>query len=354
MSKILMKGNEAIAQAAIQAGSKYFFGYPITPQNEIPAYMAKKLPEVDGVFLQAESEIGAINMVFGAAGAGARVMTSSSSPGISLKQEGISYIAGAKLPCVIVNIMRVGPGLGGILPSQGEYFQATKGGGHGDYHLIVYAPATVQENADLTIKAFNIADKYRNPVMILADGMLGQMMEPVEFKEQEYSIKEKLWATTGCDGTRPKNLINSLYINPNILEQELEKALRKYKFIEQNEVMWEEYNCKDANIIVIAYGTISRIIKSVIKKAINKNIKVGLIRPITLWPFPYEIIYKNALKENVIAFLAVEMSMGQMVEDVKIGVKGKKPVFFKGKLGGLVPTTKEILQEIEYILGELL
>jgi 2-oxoglutarate ferredoxin oxidoreductase subunit alpha len=250
--------------------------------------------------------------------------------------------------------MRVGPGLGGILPSQGDYFQATKGGGHGDYHLIVYAPATVQENADLTIKAFNIADKYRNPVMILADGMLGQMMEPVEFKEQEYSIKEKLWATTGCDGTRPKNLINSLYINPNILEQELEKALRKYKFIEQNEVMWEEYNCKDANIIVIAYGTISRIIKSVIKKAINKNIKVGLIRPITLWPFPYEIIYKNALKENVIAFLAVEMSMGQMVEDVKIGVKGKKPVFFKGKLGGLVPTTKEILQEIEYILGELL
>ncbi|QUI24550.1 3-methyl-2-oxobutanoate dehydrogenase subunit VorB [Vallitalea pronyensis] len=354
MEKVLMKGNEAIAEAAIQAGCKYFFGYPITPQNEIPAYMAKKLPKIDGgVFLQAESEVSAINMVYGAAGAGARVMTSSSSPGISLKQEGISYIAGAALPCVIVNIVRGGPGLGGIQPAQSDYFQSVKGGGHGDYHLIVYAPSTLQEMVSLTMEAFDIADLYRNPVMVLGDGMLGQMMEPVSFeKPPARELPEKDWSTTGCDGSRKPNVINSLYIDPEELEIEVNKTYKKYEVIKENETRYETYNCEDADIIVAAYGTTARIVKSVIDMAKEKGVKVGLIRPITIWPFPYAPVEAYADKDHVKAFLTVEMSMGQMVEDIRLGVKNKKPVHFYGRTGGMVPTPDDILSEILKIVEE--
>lgn len=349
-----MKGNEAIAEAAIQAGCKYFFGYPITPQNEIPAYMAKQLPKIGGTFLQAESEVSAINMVYGAAGAGGRVMTSSSSPGISLKMEGVSYIAGAELPCVIVNIVRGGPGLGGIQPAQSDYFQATKGGGHGDYHLIVYAPATIQEMVDLTMEAFDVADQYRNPVMILGDGMLGQMMEPVSFnKPPKRDLALKTWASTGYDGTRERNIINSLYIDPAELENVVNRIFEKYEEVKEKETRFEEYNCDDADIIVSAYGTTSRIVKSVIEDAEKKGIKVGLIRPVTVWPFPYVPFETWASKDHVKAFLSVEMSMGQMVEDVKIGVNGQKPVYFYGRTGGMVPTPDSILHKIEEIMEEV-
>jgi 2-oxoglutarate/2-oxoacid ferredoxin oxidoreductase subunit alpha len=354
MEKVLMKGNEAIAEAAIQAGCKYFFGYPITPQNEIPAYMAKKLPKIGGVFLQAESEVSAINMVYGAAGTGARVMTSSSSPGISLKQEGISYIAGAGLPCVIVNIVRGGPGLGGIQPAQSDYFQAVKGGGHGDYHLIVYAPSTLQEMVSLTMEAFDVADVYRNPVMILGDGMLGQMMEPVEFiKPPARDLPKKDWATTGCDGTRKPNIINSLYIDPAELEIEVDNTYKKYKLIEEKEVRFEEYNCENAEIIITAYGTTSRIVKSVIEMAKEEGINVGLIRPITLWPFPYEPVERYANEDHVKAFVSVEMSKGQMIEDIRLGVNGKKDVYFYGRTGGMVPTPDDIMAEIRKIVKEV-
>lgn len=350
MGKVLMKGNEAIAEAAIQAGCRYFFGYPITPQNEIPAYMAKRMPQVGGAFLQAESEVAAINMVYGAAGAGARVMTSSSSPGISLKQEGISYIAGAELPCVIVNIVRGGPGLGGIQPAQSDYFQATKGGGHGDYRLIVYAPATIQELVNLTMESFDVADTYRNPVMILGDGILGQMMEPVEFKKRTpRTLPKKTWATTGHDGSRPRNIINSLYIDPKELEDVVNKIYNKYEIIEEKEVRFEEYNAEQADIIVAAYGTTARIIKGIIDRG-DIGIKIGLIRPITVWPFPYLPFVKYADKNHVKAFLSVEMSKGQMVEDVKIGVNGKKPVYFYGRTGGMVPTPNDIVKEIKRIM----
>ncbi len=353
MAKVLMKGNEAIAEAAVKAGCKYFFGYPITPQNEIPAYMSKRLPEIGGCFLQAESEVAAINMVYGAAGAGARVMTSSSSPGISLKQEGISYIAGAELPCLIVNIVRGGPGLGGIQPAQSDYFQATKGGGHGDYHLVVLAPATIQEMVDLVMDAFDIADQYRNPVMILGDGMLGQMMEPVEFTEREARLlPEKNWATTGYKGDRPRNIINSLFIDPQALENHVLRLQKKYDAIRQNETRVECYGCDDAEIIVAAYGTTSRVVKNVIEQARNEGIRVGLIRPISLWPFPEERFVAWAEKEHVKAFLTVEMSTGQMIEDVRLGVNGKKPCHFYGRTGGMVPDPQDILAEIKRIRGE--
>lgn len=355
MAKVLMKGNEAIAEAAIQAGCRYFFGYPITPQNEIPAYMAKKLPQMGGAFLQAESEVSAINMVYGAAGAGARVMTSSSSPGISLKQEGISYIAGAELPCVIVNIVRGGPGLGGIQAAQSDYFQATKGGGHGDYHLVVFAPSTIQEAVDLTMDAFDVADQYRTPVMILGDGMIGQMMEPVEFKKKEgRSLAEKTWATSGCKkDERPRNIINSLYIKPPVLEAVVHRIFDRYEAIKENETKVEMYNCEDAEVILVAYGTIARIAKSVIEMAAKKGIKLGLIRPVTLWPFPEKAFHEYRDKDHVKAFLSVEMSMGQMVEDVKQAVNGKKPVYFTGRTGGMVPTPKEIIEKVESILEEV-
>ncbi|MGI6168241.1 MAG: 3-methyl-2-oxobutanoate dehydrogenase subunit VorB [Christensenellales bacterium] len=352
MSKVLIKGNEAIAEAAIQAGCRFFFGYPITPQNEIPEYMAYRMPQVGGCFLQAESELAAINMVYGASGAGARVMTSSSSPGISLKQEGISFMATVQLPCVVVNMVRGGPGLGSIQPSQGDYFQATKGGGHGDYHVFVLAPASVQEAADMVMEGFDIADQYRIPVMILGDGMIGQMMEPVEFKvPPKRDLPEKTWASTGWrdQAARPRSIINSLYITGNDLEQINLALQEKYAEITANEVRWEEYECEGAEIIVAAYGTVARIMRNVIALAKKEGIRVGLIRPKTLWPFPAQIYAQAAQWDSVRSFLCVEMSAGQMVEDVRLAVGGIKPVHFYGRLGGAIPEPSEILSEIKKI-----
>jgi len=349
--KTLMKGNEAIAEAAIRAGCRYFFGYPITPQSELPAYLARKFPEVGGTFLQAESEVAASNMVYGAAGAGARVLTSSSSPGISLKAEGISYIAGAELPAVIINIMRGGPGLGSIQPSQADYFQATKGMAHGDFYLTVLAPSSVQEAVDLTMDAFDIADKYRNPVLIVGDGIIGQMMEPVEFKDpiDPDDLPKKEWATDGAKG-RERNIINSLALDPHDLEDHNLKLKAKYDRMKEEEVRYEELYTEDADIIIVAYGTTARIATSAIEMARKDGYKVGLIRPITLFPFPSDIINETA--DRVENFLTVEMSLGQMVEDVKLAVSGKKPVHFYGRTGGVVPSPEEIVEEIEKIGGE--
>lgn len=341
---LLMKGNEAIAEAAIQAGCRYYFGYPITPQNELGEYMARRLPEEGGVFLQAESEVAAINMVHGAAGAGARVMTSSSSPGVALMQEGISYIAGAELPCVLVNMMRGGPGLGGIQPSQSDYFQSTKGGGNGDYRLIVFGPSSIQEMIDLTMEAFEIAEKYSNPVMILGDGLLGQMMESVQFnpiEQGKYAAERAAKATTGAKG-RERNIITTLHLKPEELEAHNNKLQQKYQIIEENEARYELVECDDAEIILVAYGTTSRVVQSAIDKARADGIKVGMIRPITLWPFPYKAF--DAVKEAK-TYLCVEMSSGQMVEDVKLAVPGKNVCFY-GRTGGVVPTTEEIYAEI--------
>ena len=350
MPKVLMKGNEAIGAAAIEAGCKYFFGYPITPQSELPEYMARELPKVGGVFLQAESEIAAINMVYGAAGAGARVMTSSSSPGIALKQEGISYIAGAELPCVIVNIMRGGPGLGSIQPSQTDYFQATRGGGNGDYRMVVLAPANVQELVDLMIEGFDIADQYRNPVMILGDGMIGQMMEPVEFKAPEKrELPEKDWATVGTGGKRKPNIINSLYLEAEELERHNIKLQKKYQEMKQNEVKVESYNIEDAEIVIAAHGTTSRIAKTAISRLEKEGYKVGLIRPITLWPYPYDEF--NKIDDKCKGILTVEMNAGQMVDDVKIAVRGRFPVYFHGRTGGMAPTPNEIVEKVKEIYG---
>ena len=346
MSKVLMKGNEALAEAAIRAGCRHFFGYPITPQTEVSAYMAKKMPKIGGTFLQAESEVAAINMVYGAGGAGVRVMTSSSSPGISLKQEGISYIAGADVPCVIVNIVRGGPGLGGIQPAQSDYFQATKGGGHGDYHLVVLAPSSIQEMVDLTSDAFDIGDKYRCPVMIMGDGMLGQMMEPVEFKDADASeLPEKTWATTGTGMKRKKNIINSLFLEAAELEKLVLERQERYARIAENEVRYEAVDTEDADVVLVAYGTTSRIAKTAMAKAKEMGLKVGIIRPITLWPFPFEA-FNKALNGKEKKFLCVEMSTGQMVEDVKLAVGDKAEVHFFGRTGGIVPTPKEILNKI--------
>ena len=350
MAKVLMKGNEAIGAAAIEAGCKYFFGYPITPQSELPEYMARELPKIDGVFLQAESEIAAINMVYGAAGTGARAMTSSSSPGISLKQEGISYIAGAELPCVIVNIMRGGPGLGSIQPSQTDYFQATRGGGNGEYRLVVLAPANVQELVDLIIEGFDIADQYRNPVMILGDGMIGQMMEPVEFKSpKKRELLPKDWATVGTGGRRKPNIINSLYLAAEELEKHNIKLQEKYKEIKENEVKVESYNIEDADVVIAAYGTTSRIARTAISQLEKEGYKVGLIRPITLWPYPYDEFDK--ISDKCKGILTVEMNTGQMIDDVKIAVKGKYPVYFHGRTGGMIPTPNEIIEKVKEIYG---
>ena len=346
MAKVLMKGNEAIAEAAIHAGCKCFFGYPITPQNQIPEYMSKRMPEVGGVFVQAESEISAINMVYGAAGAGARAMTSSSSPGISLKQEGISYIACAQLPCLIVNMVRSGPGLGGIQPSQGDYFQATKGGGHGDYHLLTLAPSSVQEAVDMVSKGFDMADLYRIPVMILGDGMIGQMMEPAEFHEpKKRELPKKDWAATGWeDKSRARAIINSLYIEPEEMSEICAQLKAKYDAIAANETRVEEYLCDDADYIIAAFGTTARIAKSVAQTARKNGLKVGVLRPITLWPFPTAAFKKAA--EHVSGILTVEMNMGQMVEDVRLAVEGKVPTPFYGVQGGLIPQQKDIYAEI--------
>jgi 2-oxoglutarate/2-oxoacid ferredoxin oxidoreductase subunit alpha len=349
MAKILMKGNEAIGKAAIEAGCKYFFGYPITPQNELPEYMAKELPKIDGAFVQAESEVAAINMVYGGAGSGARVMTSSSSPGIALKQEGITYIAGAELPCVIVNIMRGGPGLGGIQPSQADYFMSTRGGGNGDYRTPVYAPATIQEAVDMTMEAFNVADYYRTPVMVVADGMIGQMMEPVEFNPPKArDLKEKTWATTGTKGERKPNVINSLYLDPQQLEDHNFRLDAKYKEIEANETQYEMYQTEDAEIVFVAYGTTSRIVKNAIVALRAEGVKAGLIRPKTLWPFPWKAFDEIPAAKDL---LTVEMSMGQMIDDVKIAIAGKLPVHFFGRTGGIIPTPDEIADKAKEIVN---
>lgn len=350
MGKVLMKGNEVIAEAAVQAECKYFFGYPITPQSELVAYMARRLPEVGGLFLQAESEVAAINMVYGAASAGVRVMTSSSSPGISLKQEGISYLVGAELPAVIVNVMRGGPGLGSIQPGQADYFQATKGGGHGDYRVPVLAPSSLQEIVDLMQAAFDIADRYRTPVLLLGDGMLGQMMEPVEFPEKQVrDLPVKDWATTGTQGDGERKITNSLRLDPADLEVHNNHLQQKYATIANQEVRYEMYLTDDADYIFVAYGTVARIVKSAIQKAREKGIKAGLIRPITLWPFPERPFIET--RDRVKAYLTVEMSAGQMVEDVRLAVNGHKPVHFYGRTGGMVPDSDEIFAKLMQLAG---
>ena len=347
--KILMCGNEAIAEAAIIAGCRFYAGYPITPQNEIPAYMSKRMPEVGGVFIQSESEISAINMVFGASLTGFRAMTSSSSPGISLKQEGISYLAACELPAVIVNIMRGGPGLGNIAPSQSDYFQATKGGGHGDYHTIVVAPASLQEMADLTMLSFDLADKYRTPVMILGDGILGQMMAPVELVARRSSFvvrKEKDWILDGCKGRKPR-IIRSLLLADGELERLNLKLQKKYNEIKDKEQRCEVLYGDDSEIMLVAYGTPSRIARSVVEKLRKTGKKIGMLRPMTLWPFPEKELKKLAKK--VKAFLVIEMSCGQMVEDVRLAIDCSKPVYFYGRSGGQIPGETEIIKEIEKI-----
>jgi 2-oxoglutarate ferredoxin oxidoreductase subunit alpha len=352
--KILMKGNEAISEAAIRAGCNLFFGYPITPQNEIPEYMSRELPGRGGVFLQAESEIGAINMVYGAAGSGARVMTSSSGPGIALKGEGVSYIACAQLPCVIVDITRGGPGLGNISPAQSDYWQVVKGMAHGDFHNIVLAPASVQEAVDLVTDAFDLADLYRNPVVVMADGMIGQMMEPVSFgKKEKRRLPSKEWATTGSKNSPngERRVVYAVAINPEDLEKINLEMKQKYDRIERDEVRCELYRTDDAELLFVAYGTTSRIVKNVLKKLREENIRAGLVRPVTLWPFPLETIRELARQPAARAFLTVEMCLGQMVEDVERAVGDRKPVHFFGKAAGVIPQPDDIIAEARRILG---
>lgn len=344
--KVLMCGNEACGEGAILAGCRFYAGYPITPQNELISYMAKRLYETGGVFIQAESELAAINMVFGAACAGARAMTSSSSPGISLKQEGISYLVGCELPCVIVNIQRGGPGLGNIAPSQADYFQAVKGGGHGDYKLIVLAPSSAQELLDHTYLAFELADKYRNPVFILGDGLLGQMMEPVQIKTEDEMPKppDKPWALTGCAGRKPR-IIKSLLLGEGALEEHNKRLQEKFGRIKEAETRSQTFYTKDSDIILVAYGSVARMAKAAMETARAKGMKVGMIRPTTLWPFPDKVIEEAAGRAR--KFLVVEMSAGQMVEDVRLAVNGRVSVEFYGRMGGGVPTEEEILERIE-------
>lgn len=344
-----MKGNEALAEAAIRAGCKCFFGYPITPQTELAAYMAKRMPKIGGVFLQAESEIAAINMVLGAASTGVRAMTSSSSPGISLKTEGVSYIAGSDLPCVIINVQRGGPGLGGIQPAQSDYWQATRAMGHGDFHVLVFAPSSVQEMVDMVIKAFDTADKYRMPAMILADGLLGQMMEPVTFPEICYKPIEKPWAANGHGNKRKHNIINSLYLKPDELDRNVHERFERYEIVKENESDAELYMTDDAEIVVAAYGSTARIAKSAVKKARDEGIKAGVVRPKTLWPFPVKQI--NKAVENAKSVLCVEMSMGQMIDDVKLAINCSKPVEFYGRTGGRIPSPSEVLEKLREMRG---
>ncbi len=349
--KVLMKGNEALAEAAIQCGCKHYFGYPITPQTEIAAYMAKRLPKEGGVFLQAESEVAAINMVLGAAAAGVRTMTSSSSPGVSLKSEGVSYIAGSDLPALIINVQRGGPGLGGIQPSQSDYWQATKALGHGDFQMFVLAPSTIQEMVDFVPLAFEVGEKYRVPSMILSDGMLGQMMEPVEFPEKkDVAVADKPWAANGHQNQRAKNIINSLYIEPEVLENLVKERYERYEKIKEEEQRAEEFMTEDAEIVVVAFGASSRVARSAIKAAREEGIKVGMIRPITVWPFPDKTIEK--VVPTAKKFLCVEMNMGQMVDDVRLVVNGRKPVEFFGRTGGVIPTPAEVLDQIRALAGK--
>lgn len=345
-----MKGNEALAEAAIQAGCVHFFGYPITPQTELAAYMAKRLPKIGGTYLQAESEIAAINMLLGAAATGVRAMTSSSSPGISLKTEGISYMCGSDLPALIINVQRGGPGLGGIQPSQADYWQATRAPGHGDLHVLVFTPSSVQEMVDLVGKAFDLADKYRLPAMILADGLLGQMMEPVAIDgNKALDLPEKTWAANGHKNKRKHNVVNSLYLQAADLERLIKERFERYKVIQENEALCENYLTDGADYIVTAYGATARIAQAAVKEARAQGIRVGLIRPITVWPFPNEN-FRLAAK-TAKEFLCVEMSMGQMIDDVKLAIDCSKPVRFFGRTGGIIPTPAEVLAEIIKMTG---
>jgi 2-oxoglutarate ferredoxin oxidoreductase subunit alpha len=347
--KMLMKGTEAIAEAAVRAGCRLYFGYPITPQSELTEYMAKRMPEVKGTFLQSESEVATVNMLYGAACTGRKVMTSTSSPGFSLMQEGISYMAGAELPAVFINVMRGGPGLGDIQPSQSDYFQSTKGGGHGDYRMIVLAPHTLQEAASMMNEAFELAFKYRMLVTVLVDGMIGQMMEPVELPEwtKPEEFEEPYWALTGANGRKPRK-VTSFDLDPYELEKMNLRYQETYKKVAQNEVKYEEFKIEDAEITVVAYGTTARIVKTVVDYARKSGIKVGLFRPITLWPFPYDRL--SEISKNVKNILTVEMSYGQMLEDVKLAVLGKSNVHFYGRSAGVVPTPVEILDAIKKIV----
>ena len=348
--KVLMKGNEALSEAAIQAGCKTFFGYPITPQNEIPEYMSAKMEPAGGVFIQAESEVSAINMVYGAAAAGVRTMTTSSSPGMALKQEGISYLCGANLPCVLVNVARCGPGLGGILPAQSDYFQATRGGGNGDYYTPVYAPSTVQECWDFVFKSFDVADKYRTPVMILIDGMLGQMMEPVETTVYPKLEVEKPWAINGNADKRPKNILTSLSLYGEVLEAMNIERFKIYDEIVKNETMVDNTVKEGDTVAIVAYGAPSRIVRNAIAELKTEGINAGLIRPITLWPYPSDVF--QSLPASVEHVLVAELSMGQMVEDVRLAVEGRLPVHFYGRTGGVVFEPVEIANKVREILGK--
>ena len=348
---VLMKGNEALSEAAILAGCRHYFGYPITPQTEIAAYMAKRMPKIGGTFLQAESEIAAINMVYGVSSAGKRVMTSSSSPGISLKGEGISYLAGCDLPALIVNVQRGGPGLGGIQPSQSDYFQATRGGGHGDYHLIVLAPASVQEMADLTVKAFELADKYRMPAMILADGTIGQMMEPVSLDLKIEPQPEKPWTATGTKMKREHNIINSLALVPEVLEDWNETRYRKYAVVEEEVPEAEEYMTDDAEIILAAFGITARVAKNAVNAAREQGIKAGLIRPITLWPFPKASFEKTS--EHAKRYISVELNMGQMIEDIRLSVHDNVAVSLCSRTGGIIISPEEVLEAVKNAYEEI-
>lgn len=349
MSEIkLMKGNEALAEAAILAGCDAYFGYPITPQSEVLEYLAREMPKHNRIVIQAESEVASINMVYGAAGAGFRAMTSSSSPGISLMQEGISYLAGAEMPCLIVNVNRAGPGLGTIQPGQGDYFQSVKGGGHGDYKLIVLAPSSVQEMADHVFLGFDLADKYRNPVLILSDGAIGQMMEKVEFKTYAKPEVDKSWATVGKPKTRSRNYITSLYMQPEQMELHNLKLQEKFKKISEDEVRYEEMNTEDAEYLFVAYGLCSRICQKAMDIAREKGIKVGLLRPITLFPYPYQRLHQLADQMKLI--VSVELNSGQMIEDVRLGVNGKVPVEYYGRLGGMMPTPESIVDHLENLI----
>jgi 2-oxoglutarate ferredoxin oxidoreductase subunit alpha len=347
MRKVLLKGNEAIAIAALKGGCDAFFGYPITPQNEIPEFLSKHMLEAGKIFVQAESEIAAINMVYGASGAGLRAMTSSSSPGIALKQEGISYLAGAQLPCVIVNVMRGGPGLGGIQPAQSDYYQITRGGGNGDYHVISYAPENLQETVDIVQTAFEVADYYRNPVMVAVDGLIGQMMEPVDLSKehQKRELSEKTWATTGMSTGKDRRIITSLYLDPKELEKHNEVLNKKYQKIILDEQRYELINIDDADYVIVAYGTMARICRSVIEILAELGIKVGMIRPITLWPFPKQAF--DLIPKSVKGILCAELSLGQMLDDVKIANEGRHKIHFFGKAGGIIPEPEEIANLIQ-------
>jgi len=350
MTKVLMKGCEAIGEAAIRAGCRNFFGYPITPQTEVPEYLAKRFPEVDGVFVQAESEVAAINMLYGGAGVGKRVLTTSSSPGISLMAEGVSYIAACHLPVVIVNIVRAGPGLGGILPAQSDYLQATKGHGHGDYKILVLAPSSVQEAVDLIYEAFDLADHYRMPVMVMGDGMIGQMMEPVEFPPLRAldDLPVKSWAATGAVGGREPNIINSLYLNEVECNKNSWELRAKYDEIEKREKRFEANKRRGkSEILIVAYGSMARICKTAADE-LKKKHKIGVFRPISLYPYPYEALAKEAEKAERI--LVVEMSTGQMIEDVKLAVLGKRPIDFYGLTGGMVPSPDDVVREVQKLL----